>query len=108
MTRKGTFGWPTAKAVSYTHLLIDEAEKKGKGLYIVNNKENGKVDPFMSCYGATMRTEGEGNNCLLYTSTMFLASIGMASANPSTDTFGSNEPNPCLLYTSNNETTVNK
>ena len=46
--------------------------------------------------------------------TMFLASIGMASANPSTDTFGSNEPNPvvaspqqakhtikgCLLYTS--------
>ena len=25
---------------------------------------------------------------------MFLASIGMASANPSTDTFGSNEPNP--------------
>ena len=28
--------------------------------------------------------------------TMFLASIGMASANPSTDTFGSNEPNPVV------------
>jgi Rieske Fe-S protein len=28
--------------------------------------------------------------------TMFLASIGMASANPSTDTFGSNEPNPVI------------
>ena len=27
---------------------------------------------------------------------MFLASIGMASANPSTDTFGSNEPNPVV------------
>ena len=26
--------------------------------------------------------------------TMFLASIGMASANPSADTFGSKEPNP--------------
>ena len=28
--------------------------------------------------------------------TMFLASIGMASANPSTDTFGSDEPNPVV------------
>ena len=28
--------------------------------------------------------------------TMFLASIGMASANPSIDTFGSNEPNPVV------------
>ena len=28
--------------------------------------------------------------------TMFLASIEMASANPSTDTFGSNEPNPVV------------
>ena len=27
---------------------------------------------------------------------MFLASIGMASANPSTDTFGSDEPNPVV------------
>ena len=54
------------KAADACKQLIDEAEKKGKGLYIVNNKENGKVDPFMSCYGATMRTEGEGNNEIIW------------------------------------------
>lgn len=64
------------KAADACKQLIDEAEKKGKGLYIVNNKENGKVDPFMSCYGATMRTEGEGNNEIIWFRPKEITEIG--------------------------------
>ncbi len=53
------------KAADAFKTLIDEAKAEGKELYIEKNADD-TVDGFMSCYGSTIRTIGEGNNEIIW------------------------------------------
>ena len=52
-------------SVSYTHLLIDEADKAGYKLYVEENA-NGEIDPFMSYQNLFLKRFDEGNTEILF------------------------------------------